>query len=130
MLDRRRLDNIRTFSSATPRIFGDTIQNFTTNPYRRVDLMAQIFSAGEHRGRLREDPGEAVAGIPNVVKDPGVSVELIELSAVGPVLAVRPSCHNDHYWDVYFATNVAIAEVCSKFPPAMPEQRVHVRKEG
>lgn len=26
----------------------------------------------------------------------------------GPVLCVRPYCHNDYYWDVYFATNKAI----------------------
>src|SRR6478735_5091718 len=34
-------DNIRTFVGNN-KIFGDTIQNFTTNPYRRVDLKAQL----------------------------------------------------------------------------------------
>ncbi|HTS24361.1 MAG TPA: hypothetical protein VMH81_00685 [Bryobacteraceae bacterium] len=27
------------------------------------------------------------------------------------MLAVRPYCHNDHYWQVYFDTNMAIREV-------------------
>ena len=28
----------------------------------------------------------------------------------GPVLAVRPYCHNDNYWQVYFDTNRLIAQ--------------------
>ena len=35
------LDNIRTIVG-NGRIFGDTIQNFSSNPYRRVDLTAQL----------------------------------------------------------------------------------------
>ena len=31
-------------------------------------------------------------------------------TTMGPVLAVRPFCHNNHYWDVYFATNNAIQQ--------------------
>ena len=29
-------------------------------------------------------------------------------SGNGPVIAVRPYCHTDHYWQVYFDTNAAI----------------------
>ncbi|HMZ02566.1 MAG TPA: mechanosensitive ion channel family protein, partial [Burkholderiaceae bacterium] len=29
----------------------------------------------------------------------------------GPVIAVRPYTHTDHYWQVYFDTNEAIARV-------------------
>jgi len=123
-------DNIRTFIGNT-KIFGDTIQNFTTNPHRRVDLKAQLahgVDVTEAIKKLRE----RLPKIPNVSKDPAPSVELLEFTPMGPVLAVRPSCHNDHYWDVYFATNEAIAEVCAKagYAAAMPEQRVHVQKEG
>jgi small conductance mechanosensitive channel len=28
----------------------------------------------------------------------------------GPKLAVRPCCHADHYWQVYFDINKAIAD--------------------
>ncbi len=34
-------DNIRTYVGNS-RIFGDTIQNFTTNPHRRVDIRVQL----------------------------------------------------------------------------------------
>jgi hypothetical protein len=33
---------------------------------------------------------------------------------VCPVIAVRPSCNNDHYWQVYFDTNEAIVRVCKE----------------
>src|SRR2546429_4659589 len=31
--------------------------------------------------------------------------EILEFNLAGPVLAVRPYCHTDHYWQVYFDTN-------------------------
>jgi small conductance mechanosensitive channel len=38
------------------------------------------------------------------------------------VIAVRPYCHNDHYWQVYFATNEAIVRTCQEagWPPPTP----------
>jgi small conductance mechanosensitive channel len=116
-------DNIRVFVGNT-KIFGDNIQNYTTNPYRRVDLKAQIahsVNPADAIKRLRE----RLTRIPNVVKDPAPSVEVLEFTAFGPVLAVRPSCHNDHYWDVYFATNQAIVEEFTSAGYAVPaENRV------
>src|SRR5262249_48140760 len=110
-------------------IFGDTIQNYTVNDFRRVDLKAQLAHS--------VDPREAMAKlrarlpeIPNVVKEPAPSVELIDFSPMGPILAVRPFCHNDHYWDVYFATNEAIQDVCSKAGYPVPEAHHHIRRVG
>lgn len=119
-------DNIRTFVG-NAKIFSDTIQNYTTNPYRRVDLKAQLAHSVDPReamAKLRE----RLPTIPNVVKDPAPSVELLEFTPMGPVLAVRPFCHNDHYWDVYFATNQAIVEEFGKAGYPVPEQHFHYRK--
>jgi small conductance mechanosensitive channel len=119
-------DNIRMFVG-NAKIFGDIIQNYTTNPYRRVDLKAQLAHS--------VDPFEAaaklkvtLAKIPNVMKDPAPSVEILEFSAMGPVLAVRPFCHNEHYWAVYFATNDVIQSEFSKAGYATPELRYYIRK--
>src|SRR5215475_13898714 len=63
-------DNVRTFVGNN-KIFSDTIQNFTTNPYRRVDLTAQISGAADPHlaiARLRE----RISAIPNVMKSPAV----------------------------------------------------------
>lgn len=118
-------DNIRTFVGNS-KIFGDNIQNYTTNPYRRVDLKAQIahsVNPTDAIDRLRA----RLAKIPHVAKDPAPSVELLEFTAFGPVLAVRPFCHNDHYWDVYFAANKAIVEEFTAAGYAVPAENRVVR---
>src|SRR5215475_494892 len=79
-------DNVRTFVGNN-KIFSDTIQNFTANPYRRVELTAQIAGAADPRlaiSRLRE----RISAIPNVMKSPAVDVTILSFTPFGPVLAV------------------------------------------
>jgi small conductance mechanosensitive channel len=120
-------DNIRTFVGNN-KIFGDTIQNFTTNPYRRVDIKAQLAN-GVDTARAITLLRARLATIPNVIDDPAPSVELLDFNLAGPVLAVRPFCHNNHYWDVYFATNEAILEELTKAGYPNPEHVMVVRGE-
>jgi small conductance mechanosensitive channel len=54
-----------------------------------------------------------VRTIPNVLTTPAAEIEILTFNAQGPVLAVRPFCRIDHYWQVYFDTNRAISEVCA-----------------
>ena len=114
-------DNVRTFVG-NAKLFSDTIQNFTTNPFRRVELTAQIAHSvkpADAIARLRE----RVAKIPNVMADPAPSVEILTFNPMGTVIAVRPFCHTDHYWQVYFDTNKAIAEVGAEAGYPAPETR-------
>ncbi|MNT40698.1 hypothetical protein D3C72_1770270 [compost metagenome] len=69
---------------------------------------------------------ERIGTIPNVLAEPPVDVEILEFTLVGPVLAVRPHCHNDHYWQVYFDTNRVIRESFGQagFAAPMPAQMV------
>ena len=102
-------DNVLTLIG-NGKIFGDTIQNFSALPYRRVDRTAQLAGGVDHReaiSRLRA----AVAQIPNVLAEPAPDVSLLDINLLGTVLAVRPYCHNDHYWQVYFDTNDAMTRV-------------------
>lgn len=114
-------DNVRTFVGNN-KVFSDTIQNYVANPYRRVELTAQLSGAADPRlaiSRLKERLGS----IANVLKTPAPEVTILAFTPFGPVLAVRPFCHNDHYWQVYFDANMAIREVLgdSAFPgPAYP----------
>jgi small conductance mechanosensitive channel len=53
-------------------------------------------------------------------------VEILQFNAAGPLVAVRPSCHNDHYWQVYFDMNRAIRETFSTAGFPAPEQFVYM----
>ncbi len=119
-------DNIRNFVG-NAKIFGDTIQNYNANAYRRVDLKAQIAHSVDPRDAIKR-LAERVAKIEHVLKDPAPSVEILEFNPMGAVIAVRPFCHNDHYWDVYFATNRAIQEVGAEAGFPVAEQHVFLRK--
>jgi len=119
-------DNVQTIIGNN-KVFSDTIQNFTVNSFRRVDLKCQLSGAADHRAAMAL-LREKVAAIQNVLPEPKVDVEILDFTLVGPVLAVRPYCHNDHYWQVYFDTNKVLREALAEagFPVPMPAQSVFV----
>jgi small conductance mechanosensitive channel len=119
------LDNVRTFVG-NAKVLGDNIQNFTANPYRRVELTAQLDNSVSHADAIQLLK-ERLRRIPNVVPEPAPDVEILTFTPLGPVLAVRPYCHNDHYWQVYFDTNRAIREVGGDAGFPAPQQHVFVR---
>jgi len=117
-------DNVLTVVGNN-KIFSDTIQNFTANAYRRVELKAQLAGSTDAMAAVALLK-ERIGAIPNVLAEPPVDVEILEFTLVGPVLAVRPYCHNDHYWQVYFDTNRVIRESFGQagFAAPMPAQMV------
>ena len=56
----------------------------------------------------------ALAAIPNVLTDPAPDVEILDFNSMGTVLAVRPYCHTNHFWQVWFDTNKLIAATFGK----------------
>ncbi len=119
------LDNVFTIVGNN-KIFGDNIQNFSVNPYRRVDLVAQLNHAVDHKAAIRLLK-ERLAKVPNVVANPAPDVEIHSFNLAGPLLAVRPYCHTDHYWQVYFDTNAVIRESFGEAHFPVPEQHYAVR---
>jgi small conductance mechanosensitive channel len=119
------LDNVRTFVGNN-KLFSDNIQNFTANPFRRVDLVAQLSHGTDHRAAI-QILKERLVKIPNVIPQPAPDVEILQFNLAGPILAVRPYCHNDHYWQVYFDTNRLIRESFGEAGFAVPEQHLVVR---
>jgi small conductance mechanosensitive channel len=122
-------DNVVTMVG-NGKLLGDTVKNFSAAPYRRVDRVAQI----DHG----VDPADAIARlkirlatIPNVMADPAPDVEILDFNAMGAQLAVRPYCHTDHYWQVWFDTNRAIREEFSRAGYGVPSAHaVHVSVPG
>jgi small conductance mechanosensitive channel len=47
-------------------------------------------------------------------------VEILDFNERGTVLAVRPYCHTDHYWQVNFDTNKLIAKTFGEAGYAAP----------
>jgi small conductance mechanosensitive channel len=121
------LDNVVTLVGNN-KIFSDVIQNFSANPYRRVDLKAQLSHSVDHNDAIRRLKDQ-LSKIPNVVANPAPDVEILEFNLAGPVLAVRPYCHTDHYWQVYFDTNKVIRETCGAAGYPVPEQHFVVRSQ-
>ena len=120
-------DNVRTMVG-NGKIFGDTIQNFSANPYRRVELTAQLAHG--------VDPAAAVAllkpalaKLPNVIAEPAPDIAILTFNTMGAVLAVRPYCNNRHYWQVYFDTNRLIRDTFTRAGFPVPEQHYALRGE-
>ena len=126
---RSYLFNTPTAFFGNNKIFADTIQNFTANPFRRVDLVAQFHHSvkpAEARALLKA----RVAQVPNVIVGPPPDVEVLSFNLTGTVLAVRPYCHNDHYWQVSFDTNRTIGDTLGSAGYPVPEERVAWRAQA
>jgi len=119
------LDNVRHIVG-NGKIFGDVIQNYSTNAYRRVDLTAQLAHGVDVHAAMALLK-KALAGIPNVMTNPAPDVEILTFNLAGPVLAVRPYCNNKDYWQVYFDTNKLIKDSFTTAGFAVPEQHYMVR---
>ena len=113
-------DNVLTIVGNN-KIFSDTIQNFSANPYRRVDLTATISNAVDHREAIRLLK-DRIASIPNVRQSPAPDVDVLQFTAAGPLLCVRPYCSNENYWQVYFDANRTIREAfdAAGYPAPVP----------
>jgi small conductance mechanosensitive channel len=119
------LDNVRHIVG-NGKIFGDVIQNYSTNAYRRVDLTAQLAHGVDVHVAMAALK-KALAGIPNVMTNPAPDVKILTFTLAGPVLAVRPYCNNKDYWQVYFDTNRLIKETFTTAGFEVPEQHYMVR---
>ena len=122
------LDNVRTIVGNNV-LFSDVIQNFSTNPYRRVDLVAQLNHDVNQKHAIALLK-EKISLIPNVMAAPAPDVEILEFTPMGPVLAVRPYCNNNHYWQVYFDTNKVIRETCVEAGFSVPEHHFSIYQKA
>jgi small conductance mechanosensitive channel len=118
-------DNIWTIVGNN-KVLSDTIQNFSTNPHRRVELVAQLHHVADHQ-RAIAMLKDRLAQIPNVLREPAPEVEILQFTPAGPLLAVRPYTHNVNYWQVYFDTNRLIREAFGEAGFPIPEQHVFMR---
>jgi small conductance mechanosensitive channel len=112
-------DNVHTIVGNNA-VFSGQIQNFSTLPFRRVDCVAKVANSVDPldaMARLRP----AIVAIANVKDTPAPDIEILQFTPEGPLLAVRPYCHTDHYWQVYFDTHKAIVATFGAAGYPVPE---------
>jgi small conductance mechanosensitive channel len=112
-------DNVMTIIGNN-KVFSESIQNYSTLPFRRVDCTAKVANSVDPVdaiARLKT----AIAAIPNVKADPAPDVEILQFTPEGPLLAVRPYTHTDHYWQVYFDTHKAVVATFGAAGYPVPE---------
>ena len=119
------LDNVRTVVG-NGKILADTIQNFSHNSYRRVELTAQLDHGVDAKAAIATLK-RGMSQIPNVLENPAPDAEILQFTLAGPVLAVRPYCNNRHYWQVYFDTNRLIRNTFTEAGYPAPEQHYSIR---
>ena len=115
-------DNVLTVVGNN-KVFADNIQNFSAEPFRRVDCVAKVANSVDVQdamARLRP----VIAAIPNVKDSPVPDIEILEFTPEGPRLCVRPYTHTDHYWQVYFDTHKAIVSTFGAAGYPVPETPV------
>ncbi len=80
-------------------IFGNTLENFSRNPVRRVDVnVGAEYSADlDTTRRILE---EAASNIPGAVAEPAPQVYLVELADSSVNWQLRVWCHPTAYWNV------------------------------
>ena len=116
-------DNVQTIVG-NGKVSNDTIKNFSSHSYRRVDRTAQLaFGVDPLAAIALLKP--ALAAIPNVVTSPAPDVEILDFNERGTLLAVRPYCNTKDFWQVYFDTNKLIAASfgAAGFPPPYTVER-------
>ncbi len=121
-------DNVLTIVG-NGKVFSDTIQNYSANEFRRVELVAQLAHEADHEKAIRLLK-TGLQKIPNVLASPAPDVEILQFNLAGPVLAVRPYCRPADYWQVYFDANRLIREGLHQAGFPLPEQHYAVRREA
>ncbi|WP_430765599.1 mechanosensitive ion channel family protein [Roseateles flavus] len=118
-------DNVQTIIGNN-KIFSDTIQNFSSLPFRRVDCVAKIANSVDPLDAIARLKA-ALAQIPNVANSPAPDVEILSFTPEGPLLCVRPYTHTDHYWQVYFDTHKAVVATFGAAGYPVPETPITPR---
>lgn len=108
------------------KVLGDNIQNYSTLGFRRVDTVAKVANGVDVSKAIELLRAELVK-IPNVSTEQPPDVEILQFTPEGPLLAVRPYTHTDHYWQVYFDTHRAVVKVFGAAGFPTPETPIGYR---
>ena len=109
------------------KLTSDNIVNISANPNRRVDF---VFGIGyeEDIDRAKEVIADVIAGDKRILKDPPLTVGVVELADSSVNFVVRPWVKTADYWNVFFDINEAMKKRFDKegINIPYPQRDVHL----
>lgn len=113
------------------KVFGDTIENITHHPKRRVDVAVGV-SYSADLARCREVLRQAVSDVQQVLSDPAPQVFLSDLGDSAVNWKVRAWANTGDYWAVHEALVTAVKnrldQASIEIP--FPQMDVHLDKSA
>jgi small conductance mechanosensitive channel len=86
------------------KVFNDTIKNYSSLPYRRVDCEARVAFGADISDAIHRIH-DSIKTVSNVLTHPQPEVEISKFTVEGPLVTVRAYTANETYWQVYFDLN-------------------------
>lgn len=104
--------------------------NNSTNDTRRVDLSFSISYEDDYE-KARDIITALLESDPKVLKTPAPTVRMLQHGASALVIATRPWCKTEDYWDVYYATTEAVRAAFIENNISIPYDQldVHIKKD-
>jgi small conductance mechanosensitive channel len=109
------------------QIMAGTIVNYSSNPTRRIDLVAGC-GYDDDLDKVRKVLEEIVAADDRILEDPAPTIAVSELGDSSVNFVVRPWVNSGDYWPTYFALTEEIKKRFDKEGIAIPypQRDVHV----
>ncbi len=106
------------------------VVNNTENDTRRVDLKFSISYEDDYE-KARDILTDILESDPKVLKKPEYTVRMLEHGASAVVIATRPWCKTEDYWDVYFGVTERVRAAFIENNVSIPYDQldVHVHKD-
>ncbi len=97
----------KTIILANGPLSTGTIINFSTHGSLRVDTTIAIDQSVNIES-ARAVATKTMLDLPNVLKTPSPEVKVLKVGDGMTVLAIRPYCKQEHYWEVFFGVQEAV----------------------
>ncbi|MBQ8195399.1 MAG: mechanosensitive ion channel [Oscillospiraceae bacterium] len=103
-----------------------TVINNSANDTRRVDLTFSIAYEDDYE-HARQVILDVLAANEKVLADPEPTVRMLEHGASAIVIATRPWCRTEDYWEVYFTTIEQVRQAFIENDISIPFDQLDVR---
>ena len=113
------------------KVTSDNITNISAKDIRRVDMVFGI-GYGDDIDKAKSTITDVLSQDDRILKDPEVTVAVVELADSSVNFAVRPWAKREDYWGVFFDTTEAMKKRFDKegIRIPFPQQDVHLIQEN